>query len=137
MAEILTACAGCGRAMNPGAVLYDADARPVCEACFQQADLVATDRRAADNIRKAGYACLAGGIGALFAPIAHIGFLVACVIVVVSSAVFALQSLARGNERFTKHLTPVQRRITWVCTIAGLNLAGLSVLGANFARVLW
>jgi hypothetical protein len=137
MAEILTACAGCGRAMNPSAVLYDADARPICEACFQKADLVATDRRAADNIRKAGYACLAAGIGALFAPIAHIGFLVACVIVVVSSAVFALQSLARGNERFTKHLTPVQQRIVWVCAIAGLNFAGLSLLGANFARILW
>ncbi len=137
MAEILTACTGCGRAMNPNAVLYDADARPLCEACFHKADLVATDRRAADNIRMAGYACLAGGMGALFAPVAHIGFLVACVVLVVSSAVFALQSLARGNERFTKHLTPVQRRIAWVCTIIGLNLTALSLLGANFTRVLW
>jgi hypothetical protein len=137
MPELLTACAGCGRAMAPNAVLYDAGARPVCDACFQQADLLATDRRAADNIRKAGYACLSSGVVALFAPIAHIGFLVACVIVAATSGAFAIQSLARGNERFTQHLTPMQQRIVWVCTIAGLNLAALSALGANFASLLF
>jgi hypothetical protein len=137
MSEILKACVGCGRAMNPNAVLYDADARPICDACHAQADLLATDRRAADNIRKAGYACLAGGVVALFAPIAHLGFLVVCVVVVATSAVFALQSLARGNERFTRHLTPVQRKLVWVCTIGGLNLTALSVLGANFARLVF
>jgi hypothetical protein len=137
MPELLKACAGCGRAMNPTAVLYDAEARPVCDDCFRKADLLATDRRAADNIRKAGYGCLAAGVGALFAPIAHVGLLVACVLVAASSGLFALQSLARGNERFTRHLTPRQRQLVWVCTIAGLNLAGLAALGANFARLLY
>jgi hypothetical protein len=136
MPELLKACAGCGRAMNPNAVLYDAEARPICDDCHAQADLLATDRRAADNIRKAGYACLAAGVGALFAPIAHVVFLVACLLVAGTSGAFTLQSLARGNERFTRHLTATQRRIAWVCTIAGLNLAGLSLLGANFARLL-
>jgi hypothetical protein len=136
MPELLKACAGCGRAMAPNAVLYDADARPVCDACYARADLLATDRRAADNIRKAGYGCLAAGAAALVAPIAHVGFLVACVIAAATSGVFALRSLARGNERFTRHLTPGQRRAVAVCAIAGLNLAALSALGANFARLL-
>jgi hypothetical protein len=123
--------------MAPNAVLYDAHARPVCDDCNARADLLATDRRAADNIRKAGYACLAAGVAALFAPIAHIGFLVACVLVAATSGLFALRSLARGNERFTRHLTPGQRRAVFLCTIAGLNLAALSALGANFARLLF
>jgi hypothetical protein len=137
MPELLKACAGCGCAMNPNAVLYDADARPVCDACYHRADLLATDRRAADNIRKAGYACLASGVFALFAPIAHIGFFVACALVAATSAVFAIQSLSRGNERFTRYLTPLQQRIVWVCTIAGLCLTALSGLGANFATLLF
>jgi Flp pilus assembly protein TadB len=123
--------------MNPGAVLYDAEARPVCDACSQRADLLATDRRAADNIRKAGYGCLAAGMFALVAPIAHVGLLVACVILAATSGVYVLQSLARGNERFTRHLTPWQRQLAWACTIVGLALTALSVLGANFAHVLF
>jgi hypothetical protein len=137
MAEILKACASCGRAMNPNAALYDAEARAICEACFQMVDLVATDRRAADNIRKAGYACLASGIASLFAPAVNVVFLVACILVVGSSAIFAMQSLARGNERFTRHLTPLQQRIVWVCTIAGLVLMALSLMGMNFSRLIW
>jgi hypothetical protein len=137
MPELLKACAGCGRAMNPNAVLYDAEARPVCDACHAKADLLATDRRAADNIRKAGYACLAAGVFALFAPIAHLGFLVACVVVAATSALYAISSLSRGNERFTRHLTQLQQQIVWGCTIAGLALTGLSALGANFARLLF
>jgi len=137
MPELLKACAGCGRAMNPNAVLYDADARPICDDCYARADLLATDRRAADNIRKAGYGCLAAGGAALFAPILHIGFLVACVVAAATSGVFVLQSLGRGNERFTKHLSLMQRRIILACTIAGLNLTALSALGANFARLLF
>ena len=136
MPELLKACAGCGRAMNPNAVLYDTDGRPICDACSARADLLATDHRAADNIRKAAYACLASGAVSLIAPIA-IGFLVVCVVLTVSSGVYALQSLARGNERFTQYLTPMQRRIAWVCTIAGINLTALSLLGANFARVVF
>jgi hypothetical protein len=136
MAEILTACTGCGRAMTPGTVLYDAEARPICDACFQKADLIATDRRAADNIRKAGYVCLAAGIASLFAPVA-IGFQIACVVVTLTSGVYALQSLARGNERFTKHLTPVQQRVVWVCTIGGIALSALSIMGVNIARLLY
>src|SRR6185436_15385063 len=62
MPELLTACAGCGRAMNPGAVLYDTQGRAVCQTCFDKLDLVATDHRAAANIRRAGYVSLAGGV---------------------------------------------------------------------------
>lgn len=133
MSEILTACVGCGRAMAPNAVLYDREARPICDDCYHQADLLATDRRAADNIRKAGYVCLAGGVVGLIAPIAHFGFFAACVIVVLTSGVYALQSLARGNERFTKHLTPMQQQLAWVFTIGGISMVGLSLLGVNLS----
>jgi hypothetical protein len=135
MAEILTACTGCGRAMSPSSVLYDTEARPICDACFQKADLLATDRRAADNIRRAGYVCFAAGVGSLFAPIA-IGFLVACVVIVLTSGVYTLQSLARGNERFTKHLSKLQQQVVWVCTIGGIGLMALSLMGVNFARLI-
>jgi choline-glycine betaine transporter len=74
---------------------------------------------------------------ALVAPIAHVGLLVACVILAATSGVYVLQSLARGNERFTRHLTPWQRQLAWACTIVGLALTALSVLGANFAHVLF
>lgn len=136
MPELLKACAGCGRAMNPNAVLYDADARPVCDACHAKADLLATDRRAADNIRKAGWACLGAGVGALFAPIGHVVFLVACLLVAGTSGVFVLRSLARDNERFTKHLTPGQRQLVWIVTITGLALGGFAAIGLNFALLI-
>jgi hypothetical protein len=137
MPELLKACAGCGRAMAPNAVLYDAEARPVCDACFAKADLLATDHRAADNIRKAGYACLAGGVGTLFAPLLNFAFLVACIAVTVTSAAYAMSSLSRGNERFSQYLTPMQKRIVWGCSILGLNLMALALLGANFGRLLY
>ena len=137
MPELLKACAGCGCAMNPTKVLYDTDARPVCPTCFDRADLLATDRRAADNIRKAGYACIAGGAVALVAPIGYLGFQIVCAVLVVTSGLFVLQSLARGNERFTRHLTLAQRRLAWACTLGGGALTALSFMGANFARVLF
>lgn len=121
--------------MNPNAVLYDAQARAVCNACFDRADLAATDGRAAGNIRKAGYLSLAGGLASMVAPIA-MGFLVVCAVLTLTSGVYALQSLARGNERFTRLLTPVQRQVAWVCAIAGIALLALSLMGANLAVVL-
>ena len=137
MPELLTACAGCGCAMSPNAVLYDAAARPVCDACFHKADLIATDRRAADNIRKAGFLCLAGGVASLFSPLA-MGFHVVTIVLTLTSGVFALQSIARGggNERFTRHLTKLQQQLVWGCTIAGIVLMALSLMGVNFARLL-
>jgi hypothetical protein len=136
MPELLKACDLCGRAMNPNAVLYDAEARAICEPCFQMSDLVATDRRAADNIRKAGYLCAATGVACLFAPFA-LGFLTVCVIIALTSGIFAIQSLARGNERFTRHLTAAQQRVVWGCTIGGLLLAALSVMGLNLTRLVY
>ena len=121
--------------MSPNAVLYNTQGQPVCDACFGKADLAATDRRAADNIRKAGFVCIGAGVLSLIAPIA-IGFLIACVVVTLTSGVYALQSLARGNERFTKLLTAGQIQGVWVCTIAGIALAALSMMGVNFARLL-
>jgi hypothetical protein len=130
MPELLTACAGCGCAMSPNAVLYNAAAQPLCQSCFNKADLIATDRRAADNIRKAGYLCIGAGVTSLIAPIA-MGFLIVCVVLALTSGVYALQSLARGNERFTAHLTPLQRQVVLACTIGGIALVAFSLMGVN------
>lgn len=39
-------CAACGRTVRVVAVLYTADARPLCPLCFTKADVVAARRRA-------------------------------------------------------------------------------------------
>jgi len=116
--------------MNPGAALYDTQGRAVCQTCFDKLDLVATDHRAAANIRRAGYVSLAGGVASLFAPIA-MGFSIVCAILTLTSGVYAIQSLARGNERFTALLTPLQRQLVWACTIGGIALMTLSFMGVN------
>ena len=120
--------------MAPANVLYTSDAKPVCFSCNSKLDLVDTDKRAADNIRKAGYTCLAAGVIGLVAPIAHFGFLIACIVVALTSGIFAIQSLARGNERFTKWISKTQRDVLWVVTIIGIALCALSLMGMNFAR---
>lgn len=122
--------------MSPSTVLYNREAMPVCDACAGKEDLLDTDKRAAGNIWKAGFVTLGAGLVALVAPLAPFGFLIACVVVALSSGVYALQSLARGNERFTKHLTQAQQQIVWVCTIGGIALSALSLMGVNAARLL-
>ena len=121
--------------MNPVSVLYDREGRPICDPCHNRQDLIETDRRAANNIRKAGFATLAAGVLGLIAPIAHGGLLLACAIAGLASGVFTLQSLARGNERFSNLLSPVQRKLALVCALLGILLLALSMMGANFGRL--
>jgi recombinational DNA repair protein (RecF pathway) len=46
-------CAGCGAQVPTTDVLYTATAEIACKACFERADVAATDGRAALNIRHA------------------------------------------------------------------------------------
>jgi len=123
-------CSGCGKSLAAGDVLYTTDAKPVCAACNARADLLDTDKRAAGNIVKAGWG--AAGSGALafaggFAMLGIITYLFAAAAIV--SAIFAMQGLARGNERFSQHVTARQRMTIWVCALLGMLLAGVAVLG--------
>jgi choline-glycine betaine transporter len=121
--------------MSPSTVLYNREAMPVCDACYRKADLLDTDRRAADNIKKAAYVCLGAGLVTLIAPMAYFGFHIAAVVIALTSGLYTLQSLARGNERFTKHLTPVQQQIVWGVTVGGMALAVLSLMGLNLEKM--
>jgi hypothetical protein len=111
-------------------VLYTADAKPTCAMCAAKADLLETDKRAANNIVKAGWGAVGTGTLAFFGPFAMLGiityFFVASALI---SAIFAIQGLARGNERFTQHLSGSQRTTVWVCSIVGICLAAVTVLG--------
>jgi hypothetical protein len=127
MTAILTACRGCGRAQDPRKVLYDAQGEPTCDACARQVDLLETDRRAAGNIRRAGYTAGATGAASLVAPM--LGMLAACVVVAWASGLFALVSLDRSNERFARHLTRAQRAAVWVLAIGGMVAAAAAALG--------
>jgi hypothetical protein len=132
-----TTCSGCGTSLAPADVLYTADATPICAACNAKLDLVETDKRAAANIVKAGWAAVGTGALAFFGPFALLGiityFFVAGTLI---SAIFAIQGLARGNERFTQHLTAAQRTTVWICAVVGTSLAAVTVMGVP-ARLAW
>jgi len=123
-------CSGCGKSLAASDVLYTSDAKPICAACNAKADLLETDKRAANNIVKAAWGAVGTGALAFFGPFAMLGvityFFVAGALV---SAIFAIQGLARGNERFTQHLTSGQRSTVWVCSVVGIILAGITVIG--------
>jgi len=127
------ACNNCGTAIAEADVLYTTDARIVCAKCYAAADILETDKRAAHNIRSAAIACAVGGIVSFFSPLSTMLIVViACVAMTMVSGIYAIQSLARGNERFTRHLTPGDRGLIWFCSIFGMAVAGfmgLAVLG--------
>lgn len=119
------ACNSCGTQIDPSNALYTADAKMVCARCYAAADIVETDKRAAANIRNAGIACAAGGIGAFFSPLS--GFMLVVVAVIVAtfvSGIYAINSMMTGQERFTRHLTSGDRVLIWFCSIFGIALAG-------------
>src|SRR4051812_15377303 len=97
-------CSSCSRPLpSPSDVLYSADAQIVCSTCYAKADIVETDKRAANNIRNAGWTCLFAGVVSWFAPLAGMIALGFAIAIALTSGIFAMQSMARGNERFTKH----------------------------------
>lgn len=125
----MNSCSSCGRPLpSQSDILYTADARIVCSGCYAKADIVETDKRAANNIRNAAWTSLLAGVLSWFAPLAGMIALGFAIAIALTSGVFAMQSMARGNERFTKHLTNVQTSLVWVTSVIGVALAGLMAL---------
>jgi hypothetical protein len=115
-------CSGCGVALAQADVLYTADAKPVCAACNSKADLVDTDKRAAGNIVKAGWASLGAGALSFVGQIALLG---------VIAYFFVAASAISGayNDRFTQHLTATQKTTAMVTAVVGIVLSVLTVSG--------
>jgi hypothetical protein len=128
-------CNMCGVALAPADVLYTQDARIVCAKCYANLDIVETDKRAAHNIRNAAIACAVMGVISFFSPLSgFMAVVIGCVVASFVSGIYAIQSLARGNERFTRHLTSGDRVLIWFCCIFGFLVAGimgLAVLGVS------
>jgi hypothetical protein len=123
-------CTGCGKALSGADVLYSSAGDVVCAECNDKSDLVDTDKRAAGNIVKAGWAGLGSGVLAFGAGMSLLGIIVwLFVATTLVSSIFALKGLAPGNERFSKLLSTGQRTTATVCAVAGIVLAGLTVLG--------
>jgi len=125
-------CNSCGVSLAPRDVLYTSEAKVSCADCYNKADLVDTDKRAARNIVKAAWASVGAGVISMCGPLAMLGlFTYFFIATAVLSAAFALQSIARGgdNDRFTKYLSSGQRVTVWVCSGIGLLLAGLAATG--------
>jgi hypothetical protein len=113
-------------------VLYDTEGNQVCANCNAAADLLATDKRAAGNIVKAGWGALGSGVLAFVGPFMLIGlityFFVAGALV---SGAYVFNSMMRGNERFTVHLTAAHRATAWATACIGIALAALTVFGVS------
>ena len=119
-------CSGCGAPVAAANVLYTADARIVCAKCYAAADIVETDKRHANNIRNVAIGSSLCGILTFFAPLSGVLLLVlAAGTASVISGIYAINALAFGQERFTKHLTPGDRLLVWVCSILGIALGAL------------
>lgn len=109
-----TTCSGCGVSLNEADVLYTPDAKIVCGTCNANADILATEKRAGNNIKSAGFGAL--GMAALtfiFNPF----FLFT--VLSTASAVYVLKSLSdQGDERFTKHIKNDKALIYACCGLA-------------------
>ena len=122
-------CNGCGTPVAAANVLYTADARVVCAKCYAAADIVETDKRHANNIRNAAIASSLLGFLTFFAPLSGILLVVlASGTAAVASGIYAINAMAFGQERFTKHLTPGDRILVWVCSIVGIGLGAFFAL---------
>ena len=95
----------------------------VCSLCSDLASLRGHEQRAAGNIQKAAWSCLTCSLLAwFFDPFFSVDVL--CVL----SGLFALRSMTRGNERFTRYLGAGARTQVWVCTVLGLAIMAVHVL---------
>lgn len=122
----------CGKAISGSELQYTEDAQPICNACAAKREIVRDEGRAAGNLTKAGWTALGSGVAAFFGPMMLLGvityFFVATALV---SAIYAIQGLSSGNERFTRYLSAGQRTTTWITSILGIILSALAVLGAS------
>jgi hypothetical protein len=130
MAVTSAACANCGILVAGSDILYDETARIVCARCAGNAEIVRDEGRAARNLRMAGWSALGCGAVAFFGPIAMLGVITYLFVAMsLAAAIFAIQGMAVGNERFTKYLTASQRATLWITSIIGIVLSALGVFG--------
>lgn len=118
-------CSGCGADIAPQNVLYTATAQIVCAKCYAAADIIATDIRHAKRIRSLAIGSVLAGVGTMVAPLSGFAIVViAFAISAVSSGIYAIIYMGRGNERFTKHLSAGDKALVWICSIGGIALGG-------------
>jgi uncharacterized membrane protein len=123
MATPAMLCTGCGKQISGDQVLYTTDARVVCPACSEKAALVGDESRAANNIKRAAWSALISSLVVwVFDP-----FFLFDILGIVS-AIYALGSMRRGNEQFTRYLTDGGRTQIWVCSILGLVILGIHII---------
>ena len=133
-------CTVCGTPLAPTDVLYTAEAKVVCAACNDKADLLDTDKRAARNIVRAAWGSVGAGVAAMLGPLAMLGIITYMFVAIAwVSAGFAVQSLGRSadNDRFTKHLSSAQRSLVWVCSTIGFALGALAASGYAAKLAFW
>jgi hypothetical protein len=78
----------------------------------------------------AGWSALGCGVLAFLGPIAMLGVITYLFAAMsLFAAIFAIQGMATGNERFIKYLTSSQRATLWGTSIVGIVLSALGVFG--------
>jgi hypothetical protein len=113
----------CGTQLKSSDVLYTSEGNMVCTACSGKSSMLDDEKRAAGNIQKAAWSCLASALfGWLFNPMFVMNILT------ILGGIYAIQSMMRGNERFTKYLSSGARTQIWVCSIAGLAITGIQLV---------
>lgn len=95
----------------------------VCSVCSDVASVRGHEQRAAGNITKAAWSCLTCAVlGWFFDPFFSVDVLSFL------SGLYALRSIRRGNERFTRYLSASAQTQIWVCTILGFVITGIHLL---------
>ncbi len=124
-----TACSSCGKQLATADILYTEEALPICGDCSGKQEIVRDEKRAARNIRFAAVTCLGAAIFGFAAFSVGIGlFFYAFAITSVAAGIFAGQAILAGDERFMRHVTPAQKTMMIVCTVAGLAFASFETL---------
>jgi hypothetical protein len=123
MGTAAVACSSCGKPISGSDILYSAEGNMVCAGCSDVASLRGHEQSAAGNIQKAAWSCLTCSVLAwFFDPFFSVDVL--CLL----SGLFAIRSIGRGNERFTRYLGGGAHTQVWVCTILGFVIMGIHLL---------
>jgi hypothetical protein len=116
-------CGSCGKPISGSDILYTAEGNMVCSVCSDQASVRGHEQRAAGNIQGAAWSCLTLSVfGWFFDPFFSVDVLS------ILSGLYALRSIGRGNERFTRYLGGGAHTQVWVCTILGLAITGVHLV---------
>jgi hypothetical protein len=123
-------CSKCGVSLAPSDVLFNSDARVVCEACVMKSEIVRDENNAARNLRRAGWSALAFGVVAFLGPISSLGWLSYVFAAgAVMTAAFAITGAGRRDDIAGKHLSRGQRLLIYTECTLGLALCALMIEG--------